>query len=650
MTSPFRCFALAAAAVVCSAVNVSAQRGGPLPDSVRARRLALEAQLESLAVIDRKVMLPMRDGIRLATDVYYPKGAGGKFPTIFVRTPYNFNFWDVRNGVPADMSMILEAVKRGYAYVDQNERGHFFSEGHYDILGPPLSDGVDAIQWISSQPWSNGKVGLIGCSSTAEWQSAVAAQAPTGLATIVPESFGAGVGRVGPYYEQGNWYRGGAVQMLFIDWLYGEQNQVRPMFPPGTSQEDLIRASKSFDLAQQLPPVDWAQAFWHLPEQDLIKAVDGPHGIFADSMPGIATGGAMIKRTPNDSAWYRGGLWHDNMKINVPGLYFMTWFDVSVGPNLAQYNHVRATADSSVAKQQYVIIAPVLHCSYTRATANTVVGERSMGDARYDYTALTYAWFDHFLKGLNNGLLDTLPRVRYYTMGLNKWQSSDTWPPRGATPVTYYLASNGRANTRTGDGVLTAQAPKKDAPDSFTYDPLHPVMSHGGNVCCQPGLQGGSMDQSKMEEQPDILVYSSEPLKEALEVSGPMTFTVYVSSDRKDTDITVKVIDVYPDGRAYNVEENIQRLRYREGYDKPPVFLTPGQVVKVTMQPMQTSNYFAAGHRIRIEVSSSNFPRFDRNLNTGGNNYDETATLVARNVIHHSKQYPSALTITVVKK
>jgi hypothetical protein len=627
-----------------------AQRGGPMSDEMKARRLAAEAQLESLAVIDRKVMLPMRDGVRLATDVYYPKHAAGKVPAIFVRTPYNFNYWDVKNGVPADMTAVLDAVKRGYAYVEQNERGHFFSEGNYDILGPPLTDGYDAIKWISTRPWSNGKVGLIGCSSTAEWQSAVAATHPPGLSTIIPESFGAGVGRVGPYYEQGNWYRGGAVQMLFIDWLYGEQNQVRPMFPKNASQADLIRESKFFDLAQQAPAVDWMKAFWTLPEKDIITSVDGPHGIFADHMPGIATGGAMIERTPNDPAWYKGGLWHDNMKINVPALYFMTWYDVSIGPNLAEYNRVRQTADPAIGKEQYVIIAPTLHCGYTRATENTIVGERSMGDARYDYSALTYGWFDHFLKGENNGLLDTLPRVRYFTMGLNKWQSADSWPPKGAQPMTFYLSSGGSANTLNGDGALTTQVPASDAPDKFAYDPMHPVMSHGGNVCCQPGLVGGAMDQSKMEQQPDILVYSSAPLSEGMEVSGPMDFTVYLSSDRKDTDITVKVIDVYPDGRAYNLDENIQRVRYREGYDKPPVFMTPGNVYKVTMTPMQTSNYFAAGHRIRIEVSSSNFPRFDRNLNTGGNNYDETKPLIAHNVIHHSAQYPSKLTITVVPK
>ena len=652
MNRPLCLLALTAIGILAAAPrSAHAQRGGQRDTTLVRRRDSLETALEAIAVIDRKLMIPMRDGTRMQFDVYRPKNATGGVPAIFVRTPYNMNFWDVNLGAPADMTAQLEAVKRGYAYVGANERGHFFSEGNYDILGPPLTDGVDEIQWISSQPWSNGKVGLIGCSSTAEWQMGVAAQAPKGLATIIPQGFGAGVGRVKPYYEQGNWYRGGAVQMLFIDWLMGEQNQVRPMFPANASQADLMREAKSFDLAQHLPPVDWAKNFWHLPERDLVKNVDGPPGIFADSMPGIATGGAMIERTPNDPAWYRGGLFHDDMKINVPGLWFMSWYDVSIGPNLATYNHVRNTADPAIANQQYAIIAPTLHCSYTRATANTIVGERSVGDARYDYAALTYGWFDHFLKGENNGLLDTLPRVRYYTMGINKWQASDTWPPRGAEGMTFYLSSNGKANTLNGDGVLTTKPPSKDVPDDFTYDPMHPVPSHGGNVCCQANaLSGGALDQREIEARPDVLVYTSEPLKEGIEVSGPMEFTTYVSSDRKDTDITVKVMDVYPDGRAYNLDETIQRLRYRNGYDKPIEMMEPGKVYRVALQPMTTSNFFEAGHRIRIEVSSSNFPRFDRNLNTGGNNYDETTGLVAHNTIHHSRRYPSTLKITVVKR
>ena len=624
-------------------------RGGQTPAELRARRDSLEKELESIAVIDRKVMVPMRDGARMATDIYRPKNASGKVPIVFVRTPYNFNFWDVRNGAPADMTAQLDAVKRGYAYVGMNERGHFFSEGNYDILGPPRTDGYDAIAWMSSQPWANGKVGLIGCSSTAEWQMGVAAMSPPGLSAIIPQGFGAGVGRVGPYYEQGNWYRGGAVQMLFIAWLYGEQNQVRPMFPPNTPQADLIRASKSFDLAQQLPPVDWSKGLAHLPEMDIISAVDGPHGIFADSMP-IATGGAMIKRAPNDPAWYKGGLFHDDMKINVPGLWFMSWYDVSVGPNLATYNHVRNTARPEIANQQYAVIAPTLHCSYKRATENTVVGERSVGDARLDYDALTWGWFDMFLKGDNNHLLDTLPKVRYYTMGLNKWQTSDTWPPKGASAMTFFLGSDGKANTLNGDGKLTMAAPSSDKPDNFSYDPMNPVPSYGGNVCCTGNaVTGGAFDQQKMEARPDILVYTSDALKDGTELSGPIDVNLYVSSDAKDTDFTVKLLDVYPDGRAYNLDETIQRARYRDGYDKQ-VMMEPGKVYKVALGPMTTSNYFEAGHRIRIEISSSNFPRFDRNMNTGGKNYDETKGVVAHNVIHHSKQYPSSVKITVVKR
>ncbi len=587
--------------------------------------------------------------VLIPADVYRPRDASRRYPTIWVRTPYNFNYWDIQNGVPRDMSRQLDAVRRGYAWVDMQERGHFFAEGNYDILGPPLTDGYDELEWMTSQPWSNGKVGTTGCSSTAEWQPGVASLGHPGFAAMNVQGFGAGVGRVGPYYEMGNWYRGGAVQMLFIDWLYGEQNQVRPLFPHDTQREDLVRAAKAYDLAQHLPPVDWSSAFWTLPEKDIIEAVGGPHGIFADSMP-VPTGGAMIQRTPNDPAWYKGGLWHDDMPLNVPGLWFMSWYDVSIGPNLAMYNHVRENAEGGVADQQWAIIAPVAHCSYTRATEETVVGERSMGDARFDYQTMINGFFDRFLKGSGGEVLDTMPRVRYYTMGSNEWKSTDTWPPRGATKMTFYLSSAGNANTLSGDGVLAADPPGEDLADLFTYDPMNPVMSYGGNVCCQGNaVESGSLDQRVMENRPDILVYTSEPFTEGTEVSGPIVPTLYVSSDAKDTDFTVKVIDVYPDGRAYNLDESIQRMRYRNGYDQPLVWMEPGEVYEVTFQPLNTSNYFGVGHRLRIEVSSSNFPRFDRNLNTGGNNYDETETVVAHNQVHHSGRYPSHITISVVR-
>ena len=213
-------------------------------DAMRAQREATEKELESVAIIERKVMVPMRDGKRMQADIYRPKDASKKYPIIFVRTPYNFNYWDTDLGAPRDMKSALDAVKRGYAYVEMNERGRYFSEGDYDILGPPLTDADDELNWMSGQPWSNGKVGLIGCSSTAEWQLAVAARGNKALATFIPEGFGAGVGRVAPYYEQGNWFRGGAVQMLFMMWLRdaGFQTGVRPMFPAGSSQEQLVIA------------------------------------------------------------------------------------------------------------------------------------------------------------------------------------------------------------------------------------------------------------------------------------------------------------------------------------------------------------------------------------------------------------------------
>jgi hypothetical protein len=394
--------------------------------------------------------------------------------------------------------------------------------------------------------------------------------------------------------------------------------------------------------------VDWSKALRHLPVQDIYQALDGPRGIFADSMP-VPTGGRMIQRTPNDSAWYRGGLYHDDMPFPVPALWFVSSYDVSSSPNLELFNHVRRTAVPEVADRQFAVIAPTLHCSYWSATENTVVGERSMGDARFPYDDLTDAWFDMLLKGEQNGLLDTLPRVRYYTMGSNRWQSSDSWPPRGARPVSYFLASEGHANTVDGDGRLVRSAPRADRPDRFSYDPMDPVPSYGGNVCCTGNaVQGGAFDQQQQEAaRADILVYTTDVLQEGVEVSGPVELTLYVASDAKDTDFTVKLIDVYPDGRAYNLDETIQRMRYRDGYDRE-VWMERGGVYRVVLGPMNTSNWFAPGHRIRIEVSSSNFPRFDRNLNTGGRNYDESEGVVAHNAVHHSRQYPSKLQLTVV--
>jgi len=273
-----------------------------------------------------------------------------------------------------------------------------------------------------------------------------------------------------------------------------------------------------------------------------------------------------------------------------------------------------------------------------------------LGDARLDYDELTYGWFDHFLKGENNRLLEKMPRVLYYTMGSNHWQESNTWPPEGARTAAWFLASDGNANTRFGDGILSKISSEKDRPDSFTYDPMRPVPSRGGASCCDPAWVSGAVDQRKTEERPEVLVYSSSTLKEGIEVSGPVVVTVYISSDVKDTDVTAKIIDVYPNGTAYNLDQTIQRVRWRNGFESAPEWMEPGHVYKVTLSPMNTSNYFAPGHQIRIEISSSNFPQFDRNLNTGGNNYDETVATIAHTQVHHSREFPSSVELSIVPR
>jgi len=428
--------------------------------------------------------------------------------------------------------------------------------------------------------------------------------------------------------------------MLFTVWMYGTQHDIfRPRLPGDITQEDLLRIQRFYDMAPEMAAVDWSEALYHLPLQDIFIHVNGSKGVWDD----------MITRKPNDPAWYEGGTYHDDMPFGVPAMWFVSWYDIATSPNIALFNHVRENADDpEVAENQYLVIAPTGHCGYIRTQEETIVGERYLGDARYDYDGLIYGWFDYWLKGEENNILEETPHVMYYSMGNNEWKTSEVWPPENSEMTTYYINSSGNANSLGGDGILTLiPHGTKDYPDSFRYDPNDPVPSYGGNLCCMGNaVEAGSFDQQEIETRDDILVYTSGILPEGIQVSGFIESTLYVSSDAKDTDFTIKILDVYPDGRAYNLDETIQRARYREGYDKE-VFMEDEEVYKLEMTPMGTSNYFEKGHRIRIEISSSNFPRFARNLNTGGNNYDESVGVIADNKIHHSEKYPSQIRLPV---
>ncbi|TCO78206.1 CocE/NonD family hydrolase [Chromatocurvus halotolerans] len=602
----------------------------------RAADDADEAKFKDLADDDTMVMVPMRDGVRLATDVYLPKDREGPVPTIFIKTPYDFNRLE-----GTQLGWALEAVNRGYAFVVQNERGRFYSEGEWALLGNPRSDGWDSLDWIAGQEWSDGSVGTFGCSSSAEWQLALAAEDHPAHKAMVPMASGAGIGRVGEFHEQGNWYKGGVHQTLFTIWLRSVQQDMRPRFPEGLDQEQLQRLRSMYSLAASMPEVDWKKVVSTLPASNWLEEAGANTGPWRD----------LLMRKPDDPEWYEGGLYHDDADFGVPAFWMNSWFDVSQGPNLALFNHVRKNAsDPAVRDGQFALVAPTLHCGFYRIPEHEdlIVGEMNMGRAHFPLWEQVYGFFDHYLKGSDNGFAENTPRVQYYTMGANAWGSADSWPPAAAEPVDYYLRSNGNAASVFGDGGLSRTPPTVASSDTYTYDPMNPVPSLGGGVCCNGGLTpGGVYDQRGIEARADVLVFTGYVLEEDTEVTGSIRATLYVSSDARDTDFTVKLVDVHPDGTAYNVDDTILRARYREGFDRE-VFMQSGEVYRLQPTAMSTSHVFKAGHRIRVEVASSKFPQYMRNLNTGGNNVDETEWVEAHNTLHYSEEHPSHITLPVM--
>jgi putative CocE/NonD family hydrolase len=620
-----------------SQTAIPAEDSAALTDYSKWSPQALEAELRKRATIERKVLMPMRDGVHLSTDIYRPKNATGKVPIIFVRTPYNMN--TLQGGT---LRQVVEAMDRGYAYVMQNERGRYFSEGKFEILGYPRTDGYDALTWLSKQPWSNGKVGTLGCSSTAEWQLQLAATNHPAHAAMVPMASGAGIGRVGEFHEQGNWYRGGVPRVLFSIWLYGVDNPLRAEIPKGLDPETRQYLSRYSDLNPAKPAVTWSKQVWHLPFAEMLTDLGEPRG----------TNEELIARTlPDDPAWYKGGLYHDNESWGVPALWYNSWYDVSIGPNMALYNHAtKKGADAEARDNQYAIVGPSNHCAFAALGPNFKSGDRALGDASMDVNGEVWKFFDRFLKGETERFPSTTPKIRYFTMGENKWKTADRWPPKQAQETRLYLHSNGRANSMYGDGKLSFTAPGDSEPaDSFVYDPKNPVQTIGGGDCCNGGVVvPGAYDQRPVEVRHDVLVYTSEPLKEKISVAGFVDAILHVSSDAKDTDFAVKLVDVAPDGTAIIIDDTILRARFREGYDRQ-VFMEKGKTYKLDFTPMTTANDFLPGHRIRVEITSSNFPKFVRNLNTGGRNEFEKDGLIATNQVKHTRAEPSYIVLPVIK-
>lgn len=601
---------------------------------------AVERQLGEKATVEMLAMVPMRDGVELATNIYRPKGAKAPLPTLLVRTPYGELPYKT-----ATSRRALDAVAHGYALVVQNERGRYFSQGKWEILGRPQTDGYDTLTWIAKQPWSNGTVGTIGCSSSAEWQLTLAAQHHPAHAAMVPMSYGAGIGKVGRYWEQGSFYMGGVPRTLSPVWLYSVDNPLRPELPKGLDAKTLARLARYNDLAPKKPEVKWSAQINHLPYADMLRDLGEPSGLF-DTM--------IARKGPADPAWRSGGLFFDDtMKgWSVPSLWFSSWYDITVGPNIELFNHARAAATSeSVRKNQFAVIGPNTHCAFDNLGPNFRSGDRDLGDATFDTAGQTYAFLDRWLKGDTRAFAASTAPVRFFTMGVNRWQQATQWPPKEAHPLRLYLRSQGKANSLWGDGRLDRAAPDgSETADAYTHDPSNPVPTIGGADCCNGGLSSaGAADQRQVEARDDVLVYTSEPMTSPLEVTGAVEAVLAISSDARDSDFAVKLVDVAPDGKAFILGDTILRARYRDGYVDPRP-LVPGQIYQIHPTPITTSNTFLPGHRIRIEIASSNFPKFARNLGTGGDNEREATPVIAHNKLHHLAGSASYIELPVVDR
>jgi uncharacterized protein len=618
----------------CSALALGACVAAPEPAATpaapepAAATVAATEVLPAAKVRMQHLQVAMRDGARLDTDVYLPETAG-KLPTVLIRTPYEREL--SLNGNQYDAFLAA-----GYAVVQQHERGRFLSEGAMHMLGNADEDGWDTLSWIAAQDWSDGSVATSGCSSSAENHLKLSTLGHPALKAVIAYSSGVGIAEAGPYREQGNFWRGGVWQMGWANYFYAEMQVNQPQLPAGISDEERQRLMRDFSIKQDtdITQEDYLKARMHLPIIELGEVLGAPQTELED----------YLRRGPSDPAWDDDRITNGETP-KVPGLYAEALYDISARSGTARFEQKRK---ASAPGTQALMLINGQHCSYRRQKEDGAIGERPIGDMRFDYTARELAFLNHWVKGETEAALPAQP-VSVYMAGVNRWVSFDAVPEAGTGETrTFYLSGGGAANTLEGDGALLADAPDDAATDTFEYDPADPVISHGGEISgLGPDQEDGAFDQREIEAREDVLVYTSDVLAEDLPVFGFINTELFVSSDAPDTDFTVKLVDVAPDGTAWNIADTILRMRYREGVDHA-VFMTDGETYAITPPPMLAGNVFLKGHRVRVEVSSSNFPTYARSLNTAGDPYTTIETAVATNAVYHGPMALSRVELPVV--
>jgi putative CocE/NonD family hydrolase len=573
----------------------------------------------------------MRDGARLNAAVYLP-AAMGRFPVVLIRTPYKTEI----GATPVFLNKLIEA---GYAIVQQHERGRFLSEGDMRMLGHADEDGWDTLDWIAAQDWSNGKVATYGCSSSAENQLKLASLGHPAHKAMIAYSAGVGVAEAGPFREQGTFWRGGVWQQGWANYFFDEMPIAWPQLPRGLTDAERqarIKASPIENPAVDIETRVYNDARMHLPMIDIAKAANAPDTELEE----------YLRRGPSHPDWDDDRVTNADV-IKVPGLWAEALYDISARSTVAFFEKTRM---ENPAGTQSIVIANGQHCGFGRASEATRIGDRDLGDMRLDYVGRQIAWLDRWLKDDASAATPKSP-VTAYMAGVNRWVDFNAVPWAGRDPSrVFYLSSGGRANTLNGDGRLLDAPPTAVSTDAFTYDPANPVIAHGGEISglgTDQQQNDGSYDQRSIERREDVLVYTSDPLAEDLAVFGYVETELFVGSTAPDTDFAVKLVDVAPDGTAWNIADTIQRMRYREGEDKQ-VFMKAGEIYRVATPAMLVANVFLKSHRVRIEVSSSNFPSYARNLNTAKDPYSSTEIAVARNRVLSGPARPSHVALPIV--
>ena len=555
--------------------------------------------------VERNMAVKMRDGVVLRADIYRPK-ALGKFPVFLQRTPYN----------KSDCEVCPQAAARGYITIIQDCRGRYASEGEWIPFKDEQADGYDTVEWAAALPYSDGRVGMFGSSYVGVTQMLAAITAPPHLAGIFPSLTASN-------YHNGWIYQGGAFEQWFSEaWT--------TILAEDTFSRCVRRAGKTLQWVRTLPLAAY-------PILDTCEPINqAPY--FRE----------WLEHPSYDDYWKQWSIEAHHTNIVVPGYHVGGWYDIFLGGTLRNYMGIKAQGGSEAARRgQRLLVGPWYHGPMTGKTGDINFGSDVRVESYGDYLALD--WYDHLFKGVDNNTAGDKP-VKIFVMGKNIWREEEDWPLARARNTRFFLHSSGQANSLNGGGTLSPTAPQVEPADKYAYDPDDPVPTRGGALCCYDAqLASGAFDQRAVELRSDVLVYTTPVFKEECEVTGPVSLELYSSSSAVDTDFTAKLVDVWPNGYAQNLTDGIQRARYRNSQEKPEL-MNPGEIYRLTVDLCATSNVFLPGHQLRVEISSSNFPRFDRNLNTGDLQGHTTYHVKATNTIYHDGKHPSALLLPVVPR